>query len=187
MKHASVHHKSLPTSSFTRHRPVAGPNGLAIAPRTYGIDFVDHQPSTPGEMAVQRRAHEESHVHEGRFGPIQDRQSVIINHGDVIQANGNTKVVAGTEVTFTPGYAQWDQDGDSWHINWRLGEADVYHVTKESEKKIHYFFTIEAGDVSDATAPKSMKGRKGTSKKFSALPRSVQDFITANVSDLMTL
>lgn len=97
------------------------------------------------------------------------------------------KQVGDFEVTFTRGYASWKQGTKNWHINWALGEDNVYHVTDESvNPKVHYFFTLNAGKISDAVAPKGMKGRKGTSKKFSALPSDVNTFITNHIGDLQT-
>ncbi len=95
------------------------------------------------------------------------------------------KIVGGFTVSFSPGYAQWTQGGQTYHINWRLGEGSIYHVTLEARQKIHYFFKLNAGQITDAVAPKGMKGQSGTSKKFSALPPVVQTYIEQNVGQLM--
>lgn len=97
-----------------------------------------------------------------------------------------TKIVDGVEVMFTPGYSQWDMAGDTWHINWQLGEKkkgkEVFHVTKEARPKLHYFFTLDAGVIDDATSP--TKAKKGTAFKFSALPGEVQSFVRDNIDAL---
>jgi hypothetical protein len=95
------------------------------------------------------------------------------------------KLVGGFMVSFSPGYAQWTQAGQTYHINWQLGEGSIYHVTLEERLKVHYFFKLDAGRISDAVAPKGMKGQAGTSKKFSALPAAVQKYVTENITNLM--
>jgi len=104
----------------------------------------------------------------------------------VIQA---ATVVGGIGVTFTPGYASWTQDGGNWHINWKLGQSvrgeEVYHVTQEGSPKNHYFFTLSAGEISDATAPKGFAGKGKTKHKFSALPTAVEQYVRTNISNLM--
>ncbi len=65
MKHAPVRAESTRQSiAVSLQRPITGPNGIAIAPPTYGIDFVDQQQSTDIGMAIQRRASEASHTPE---------------------------------------------------------------------------------------------------------------------------
>jgi len=123
-----------------------------------------HKDDTRGGMALQKK-----------------KTNQPQNFGGVVQA----QEIGGKEVDISNGYTSWQQDDTKWHINWRLGEKDVYHVTNESvNPKVHYFFTLDAGLINDATAPKGMKGRKGTSKKFSALPDNVKSFIEANIQEL---
>ncbi|EDX83149.1 hypothetical protein S7335_327 [Synechococcus sp. PCC 7335] len=111
------------------------------------------------------------------------QETYLKNQQNVIQRI--KKDVDGTTVDLTRGYTSWERDG-KWHINWALGEGDVYHVTSEDyNPKKHYFFTWRAGVIEDAVAPKDMKGRKGTSNKFSALPSAVQSFIRNNISELV--
>ncbi len=131
--------------------------------------------STHQQQPIQKK--------ETNTGLTHNLKSGLKNQWDVIQP----KMVGAYDVTFTPGYASWEQDDVSWHINWSLGEEGVYHVTDESTNpKTHYFFTLSAGVIKDAVAPKGMKGRKGTSKKFSALPRAVKDYISANIGNLQS-
>lgn len=85
-----------------------------------------------------------------------------------------------TDLERTPGYAQWKESGETWHINYTLGDnkhgREIYHVTKESEKKIHYFFSKDVnGDFRDEVGT----GRKETRKKFSNLPKNIQDTVKA--------
>jgi Domain of unknown function (DUF4157) len=89
------------------------------------------------------------------------------------------------KVTFTAGYATWDQLGSRWHVNWSLGEGRVYHVTKETPPRVHYFFRYDGGTIEDAVAPKSMKGLPGSSKKFSALPLAIRAYVSKNYDELL--
>lgn len=77
MKHAQFHNK-LPgqDTSFSQHRPVAGPNGIAIAPPKHGIDFVDQQRSIHEQMPIQRRANEATHLPDRR----QDNRTGLPDH-----------------------------------------------------------------------------------------------------------
>ena len=112
---------------------------------------------------------------------VAQRAALPGGHG-VVQA----VPIGGIEVTFSPGYTSWVQDDNRWHINWRLGESNVYHVTDEdTNPKTHYFFVLSSSEISDAVAPKDMKGKKGSSKKFSALPGSVAAFVRTNIDALM--
>jgi hypothetical protein len=121
-------------------------------------------------------------------GAVQLRSAPAIashrpeNQKYVIQA----LMVGGIDVTYTPGYASWTQDSKGWHINWTLGEKDVYHVTDESvNPKKHYYFTYDGGVFEDAVAPKGMKGRKGSSAKFSKLPSAVKTYIEGNYAAIL--
>lgn len=132
-----------------------------------GVGFVDKYPKT----IAQRKMHSMGVIYSVQPQCIIQREE---------------RDVDGVIVDISPGYASWEMNG-KWHINWKLGEGNVYHVTDEDKNpKIHYFFTLDAGDISDAVAPKRMKGKKGTSKKFSALPQDVQKFIVKNISDLIS-
>jgi hypothetical protein len=54
VKHAPIHGKSSrQDTSVSMRRPISGPNGIAIAPPAYGIDFVDHQRATDEEASSQ--------------------------------------------------------------------------------------------------------------------------------------
>jgi hypothetical protein len=67
MRQAPVHSK-LPRgrTAVSMRRPTAGPDGIALAPPTYGIDFLDQQRSTDERMPIQRRASEATHLPERR-------------------------------------------------------------------------------------------------------------------------
>lgn len=96
-------------------------------------------------------------------------------------------LIGGTDVTLSGGYATWDHGATRYHLNWRLGENDVYHVTDEWAKpKVHYYFRHNNGQFTDAVAPKNMKGMGGSSAKFSALPAAVKNYITTNYDTLLT-
>jgi len=80
-----------------------------------------------------------------------------------------------TDLTRSPGYVQWNEGGSTWHINYTLGDSksgrEVFHVTKEGNPKIHYFFSkTDKGDYRDEVGT----GKKETRKKFSNLPQDVQ-------------
>ncbi len=53
-------------TAVSMRRPSAGPNGIALAPPTYGIDFLDQQRSTDERAPIQRRAGEANHLSERR-------------------------------------------------------------------------------------------------------------------------
>jgi len=79
----------------------------------------------------------------------------------------------------TPGYTSWNEGGSSWHINYTLGDKksgrEVYHVTKDGNPKIHYFFSTDGlGNFRDEVGT----GRKQTRKKFSDLPARIQATVT---------
>lgn len=84
------------------------------------------------------------------------------------------------------GYPTWEMDKGKWHLNFRLGGTrkgkEVYHVTREDcNPKEHYFFTLDAGEISDSSPEKQQKG----AKKFSALPQEVRDFVSTNINKLL--
>ena len=85
-----------------------------------------------------------------------------------------------TDLERTPGYVQWNEGGSTWHINYALGDKksgrEVFHVTKEGNPKIHYFFSKDDdGDYRDEVGT----GRKETRKKFSNLPQNIQATVKA--------
>lgn len=139
-------------------------------------------------MADEYHAHKERTIEEQkstRTEPVQ--KASIEGAGDVIQ-RVKTKTVATVTVTTDDlgGYPTWDMPaGTKWHINWNGGGVTkkgkaLHHVTKESgNPKQHYFFTLEAGVISDAVS-----GQKGK-KKFSNLPSEVQNFVSTNINDLL--
>lgn len=89
-----------------------------------------------------------------------------------------TKEVAGTTVSTTEngGYPQWDMAGYTWHINFN---TDPFHVTREGSPKEHYFYKRAAnGTIKDAVSGQKDK------KKFSQLPKDVQNFIRDNYDSL---
>ncbi len=84
------------------------------------------------------------------------------------------------------GYATWDMLEKRWHLNFGEGDSkkgkQVYHVTKEHPNpREHFFFTLDADEISDA----SPGGQQRGARKFSALPPEVQRFVRANIDDLL--
>lgn len=175
---ASAMQPKLPTQRVGPPAPAfAGRAASAVAQRTWdGASFAtdpDHPRPASGTNAGRRP------LHSGRA--IQRAQTNF---------NFGTKIVGGIEVTYTPGYSSWEQDGARWHINWTLGESkggtSMYHVTYEdSNPKKHYFFTKKYSEIEDALPPKGSKGR--SDYKFSALPKDIQQFVINNYSELQSL
>ncbi|WP_420012385.1 hypothetical protein [Tateyamaria sp.] len=75
----------------------------------------------------------------------------------------DTKTVAGVEVLFTPGYSQWDMAGDTWHINWQLGEK------KKGKEVFHVALLHKLG--SERTSP--FPGRTYPTGSVTGMPRAV--------------
>src|SRR5688572_199074 len=110
-----------PASQFADNRPEA------IQMQKWQV-MADNSPQTKTAAQLQDMAvNYSAHQHQ----PIQKKESTgltvnpateVKDQPDVIQA----KMVGGYDVTFTQGYATWDQDGTRWHINWALGDKE-YH------------------------------------------------------------
>lgn len=81
----------------------------------------------------------------------------------------------------------WEQEGFRWHINLKSGDRDrVYHVTRESRPKVHYFFSGTGEDIVSETANKQEQGyQDGTKESFHDLPPDVQEFIMDNWNGIM--
>lgn len=80
MHRAQVHSKSpRQGTSDAMRRPTAGPNGIAMAPPTYGIDFLDRQQSAAEaehggtDVIVQRQIDDEDdeELLQGKFAASQ--------------------------------------------------------------------------------------------------------------------
>lgn len=99
-------------------------------------------------------------------------QRVIIGNIDV-DTNGNM--------------ATWEQEGIRYHLNVK---TDPYHVTQEGIStgkkknitKTHYFFRRKNEVCEDAVGHGGVTGSK---KKFSELPKSVQQFVESHFMDLI--
>jgi hypothetical protein len=110
------------------------------------------------------------------------KQSIQLTASDVIQ-KVKTKIVAGVTVTTQDNgsFPTWDMSNERWHIHWGATEkkGQQYHcVTKEASKKLHYFFTLDAGVITSKSS-----GQKGQ-KKFENLPNDVQNFVRNNIRSL---
>lgn len=76
----------------------------------------------------------------------------------------------------------WDQDDARYHINLT---TTTFHVTKEGNPKIQYYFKMKGLEIVDAQpTPEERGGPKATKKKFSDLPDDVQAYVRANYAAL---
>lgn len=133
MKQATVHSK-LPRgrTAVSMRRPIAGPNGISIAPPAYGIDFVDRQQSRSKEMPIQRQAHEDSGTperqQENRTGLPDHLKTGIetlsgLSLDDVHVHYNSTKPATlqalaytqGTDIHVAPGQEQ-HLPHEAWHV-----------------------------------------------------------------------
>ncbi|MGH3570006.1 MAG: hypothetical protein ACRDRH_29140 [Pseudonocardia sp.] len=104
-----------------------------------------------------------------------------------------TVTIDNIEVDKRGGMPTWDQGSARYHINLHYA---TLHVTEESEVKIQYYFSVNAGQIDDALPEKEERGGRSTVKrngktvhtkqKFSALPGPVQAFIRRNYIDLIS-
>lgn len=99
------------------------------------------------------------------------------------------EMIGGIDVDKEGRMATWEQDGRTYHLN---VTTDPYHVTEEgwspgkkskAVTKTHYFF--RRNDRDECVDAIGRGGVPGSKKKFSDLPRAVQQFVETNFSALL--
>jgi hypothetical protein len=163
-----------------KSRAVANSNAQKRSSGGQSFEFVDNRP----EVIAQGK-NKEVCTNGLRLKQATQLMAVTQTASDVIQRE-KTKLVAGITVTAQDNgaYPTWEmKDGKSWHIHWNATDkrGKQYHcVTSEANKKVHYFFTLDAGVITSRSS-----GQKGQ-KQFNNLPDDVQTFVTNNVSELLS-
>lgn len=122
------------------------------------------------------------------FGKVPKKSALprlMANANRVIQKK-ITKTIGGISVSAQDNgaYPQWDMENYTWHIHWGALDKNskMYHcVTRESNPKVHYFFTYDSGELVSRSS-----GQRGQ-KKFDDLPKKVRDYVTANIDALLRI
>ena len=76
----------------------------------------------------------------------------------------------------------WQYDGDEYHITTKFG---TYHVTKDGNKKEHYFFEGTGAQIKSKQPTKKEKAGKKLNKGFDKLPPDLQEFIKTHFTKLL--
>lgn len=155
-----------------------GAGGLdkQIAQRSAAIHQLEGEDELLSQEEVEEWAELEDYELEG-LTDIQRKQVIAYKRANELARS------ALESVEKKGNYAQWTYDDHDYHINLKLG--DRYHVTRESNPKIHYFFTGFGEDLRSAQPTKAERGKKGTSLPFNALDEDFQAFIRENFLALL--
>jgi hypothetical protein len=154
MKHASVHSKSpRQDTSLSQHRPVTGPNGIALAPPTYGIDFVDRQQSTGIGMTIQRQTREDSSIperqQENRTGLPDHLKAGIetlsgLSLDDVHVHYNSAKPAALQALAYTQGADIHVGPGQEQYL-----PHEAWHVVQQKQGRVKPTFQLKGEQVND--------------------------------------
>ncbi|MEM6685257.1 MAG: hypothetical protein AAF617_05620 [Bacteroidota bacterium] len=118
--------------------------------------------------------------------PHHSLQRNTLESSEVVQ---RVTIIDGIEVNPSAGMPTWEQGGHRYHIN---TSTETYHITREGNPKIHYFYKGAGEEIQDTQPTKAERGGKSkrkvkgqpgkvkTKTVFSALPKSVQTFIKGN-------
>jgi hypothetical protein len=159
MKHASVHSKSpRQDTSLSQHRPVTGPNGIALAPPTYGIDFVDRQrPAAPTKAEavapIQRKYGDDSRIperqQENRTGLPDHLKAGIetlsgLSLDDVHVHYNSAKPAALQALAYTQGADIHVGPGQEQYL-----PHEAWHVVQQKQGRVKPTFQLKGEQVND--------------------------------------